>query len=218
MELDKIMTALRNAHAAGDRAAAQRLAQMAQAARQQQAATAPQLRPAPRDAMIPSGDIDMRSTRELTGGSERPLIDTSMIGRPSEMRTEGGLPMDLLRSGASGLARGATELAALPATIGDGLGALYERMGLTPKGSSELEPSIGAGIRNIASQLTSGATEYQPQTTPAEYAQTVGEFVGGGAGGRAGVLGGLLSEGAGQATEGTAIEPYARVEIGRAHV
>jgi hypothetical protein len=208
MEFDKIMTALRNAHAAGDTAAAQRLGQMAMAARQQ-LAPAPQAAPAQLDPMIPSGDTDTRSTLEFTGGREQPLIDTSMIGQ-----TDGGRAMDLVRSGASGLARGATELVALPATIGDGLGALYERLGIIPEGSRELEPSIGTGIRNVASALTSGGTQYQPQTLPGEYAQTVGEFVGGGAGGRAGVLGGLLSEGAGQATEGTAAEPYARVAGG----
>lgn len=214
MELDKIMTALRNAHAAGDTGAAQRLAQMAQAARQQQ--TAPQVAPTRQDPMIPSGDTDTRSTAQLVqqAGGSQPLIDTSMIGQPREMRTDGGRAMDLVRSGASGLARGATELAALPATLGDGLGAIYERFGLIPEGSRQLEPSIGTGIRNVASVLTSGGTEYQPQTLPGEYAQTVGEFVGGGAGGRAGVLGGLLSEGAGQATEGTAAEPYARVAGG----
>jgi hypothetical protein len=208
MEFEKIMTALRNAHAAGDTSAAQRLAQMAQAARQQQPQAAPQ------DAMVPSGDTDTRSTREFAGGGEQPLIDTSMIGQPRDAQAYRGRTMDFLQSGLSGLARGATELAALPATIGDGLGALYERTGLIPQGSRENEPSIGAAIRDVAAQLTSGGIEYEPQTTPAEYAQTIGEFIGGGAGGRAGVLGGLLSEGAGQAAEGTAAEPYARAVFG----
>lgn len=213
MELDQIMTALRNAHAAGDTAAAQRLGQMAMAARQQ-VVPAPQAAPAQPDPMIPSGDTDTRSTLEFTGGREQPLIDTSMIGQPRQMRTDGGRAMDLVRSLPSGLAIGATELAALPATLGDGLGAIYERLGLIPEGSRQLEPSIGTGIRNVASTLTSGATEYDPQTTLGEYAQTIGAFLGGGSGGRAGVLGGLLSEGAGQATEGTAAEPYARVAGG----
>lgn len=61
---------------------------------------------------------------------------------------------------------------------------------------------------------------YQPQTTAGKYAETVGEFAPGLIGGPAGlarraitnvVLPGVSSEAAGQATQGTAAEPYARV-------
>lgn len=81
-------------------------------------------------------------------------------------------------------------------------------------------PLSGQNIRKVASQATDGATEYQPKTTAGKYAGTVGEFLpgaaafGGGSIGnlaRFGVLPGLASEGAGQATEGSALEPYARV-------
>lgn len=177
---------------------------------------APQAAPMTQDPMLPSPDTDERSTQEFlrdTGQAQPPLIDTSMLTQPTQPTGGGGL-MDLARSGLSGLARGATELGALPATIGGGLDALYERTGLIPQGSRENVPSVGGAIRGAASSLTSGGTEYQPQTTGGEYAQTVGEFVGGGAGGRAGVLGGLASEGAGQLTEGKAAEPYARVAGG----
>lgn len=63
---------------------------------------------------------------------------------------------------------------------------------------------------------------YQPKTTAGEYARTAGEFVpaamtpGGGVRGamrgaaKFGVLPGLASEAAGQATEGTELEPFAR--------
>lgn len=78
----------------------------------------------------------------------------------------------------------------------------------------------GARAREGLSALTGGASAYQPQTTAGEYAATVGEFLPGAAafGGispsnlaRFGVAPGLASEGAGQLTEGSAIEPYARV-------
>lgn len=179
----------------------------------QAAAPAPVAPPAAADPMIPSGDMDTRSTQEFLrdSGAEQPLVDTSRIGQPRPMRTDGGTGMDMLRSGASGLARGATELAALPGTIGDGLGSLYEMVGLIPEGSREMEPSIARGLREAASSLTSGGTEYDPQTTAGEYAQTVGEFVGGGSGARLGTIAGIGSEAAGQLTEGTAAEPFARL-------
>lgn len=60
---------------------------------------------------------------------------------------------------------------------------------------------------------------YEPKTTAGEYTRTVGEFIPAAAAGPgrmltkllSGVMGGLGSEAAGQATEGTAAEPYARV-------
>ncbi|ANM09622.1 MULTISPECIES: hypothetical protein [unclassified Rhizobium] len=62
---------------------------------------------------------------------------------------------------------------------------------------------------------------YAPKTTPGKYAQTAGEFVPGvlvGGGGnlltnavKYGVVPGVASEAAGQATEGTKLEPYARL-------
>ncbi|MGO7167165.1 hypothetical protein AB9F47_08845 [Rhizobium leguminosarum] len=61
---------------------------------------------------------------------------------------------------------------------------------------------------------------YAPQTTPGKYAETVGEFVPGAVLGggnlltnvvKYGAVPGLASEAAGQATEGTKLEPYARL-------
>lgn len=89
---------------------------------------------------------------------------------------------------------------------------------------------IGGGSNPLSAQniqagmatLTGGATEYQPQTTAGEYARTVGEFLPGGVAlrgpqtiGQALTYGvaapALTSEAAGQITEGTAFEPFARV-------
>jgi hypothetical protein len=65
---------------------------------------------------------------------------------------------------------------------------------------------------------------YQPQTTPGQFAETIGEFVPGAALapeeglGKAvakyGVAPAVASEAAGQATEGTPLEPYARAAAG----
>lgn len=196
------------------RGAIQRLLANEQAA--QKPITPDQAAPLTQDPMLPSPDTDIRSTEQYRRdvGLDVPLLDAPAALQEQPMRAQGGAGMDLLRSSASGLARGATELAALPATVGGGLDALYERLGIIPEGSRANIPDIGGAIRGAASSLTSGATEYQPQTTGGQYAQTVGEFVGGGAGARAGILGGLASEGAGQLTEGTVAEPYARIGAG----
>ena len=158
---------------------------------------------------------------------------------------------DAFSSFASGVGRGAADLAGLPATIGDlGRGALQwglqQGYGLAtgqapdPYSDSAFErffapsrpevesamigggshPLSGENLRAGLSTLTGGATDYQPQTTAGEYARTVGEFLPGamalGGGGvanalRYGVVPALTSEGAGQLTEDTSLEPYARI-------
>lgn len=136
---------------------------------------------------------------------------------------------DVGKSVGSGLVRGVTSLADLPGQIVSGAGNLAAR-GLEAAGA----PGMAVGMRDAMSQTPfgsgnavgqaadmamPGARSYQPQTTAGEYGQTVGEFLPGaalGPGGmtgnlvRYGVLPGLASEGAGQATEGTKAEPYAR--------
>lgn len=91
--------------------------------------------------------------------------------------------------------------------------ALMEKVGA-------YSPFSGTKAREGVSALTGGASDYKPQTTAGEYAGTVGEFLPGAAafGGlspanlmKFGVATGLASEGAGQLTEGTVGEPYARV-------
>lgn len=98
------------------------------------------------------------------------------------------------------------------------------------RGTNPFAPSgLGTaeqGVRNIPGG--DAAMDYAPETTAGDYAQNVGEFLpgallfgGAGAGqgmGRAamenavryGLIPGVASEAAGQATEGTAAEPYAR--------
>lgn len=78
----------------------------------------------------------------------------------------------------------------------------------------------GSRARQGLSSVTRGATDYEAETTAGKYAGTVGEFLPGAAafGGlspsnllKFGAVPGVASEAAGQATEGTAYEPYARV-------
>ncbi|WP_166015785.1 MULTISPECIES: hypothetical protein [Chelativorans] len=81
-------------------------------------------------------------------------------------------------------------------------------------------PLSGSVFRSGLSALTGGATDYQPQTTAGEYSRTIGEFLPGGAAfgggsllnlGRYALAPAVASETAGQASEDTALEPYARV-------
>jgi hypothetical protein len=132
---------------------------------------------------------------------------------------------DVAKAGAAGVARGVAGLAGLPGTVGDLLdaGVTYagKKAGVIPQDwqAPQSNLSSGAMVANL-SRATGGATDYKGQTTAGQYAGTVGEFLPGAAafGGmspanlaRFGVVPGVASEAAGQATEGTAYEGAARV-------
>lgn len=81
-------------------------------------------------------------------------------------------------------------------------------------------PLSGNMLRSAASAVTGGATDYQPYTTAGKFARTAGEFLPAGAafgGNSLRALGQYVaapavgSEAAGQLTEGTWMEPFARV-------
>jgi hypothetical protein len=105
----------------------------------------------------------------------------------------------------------ANKLGASPETAKT-VGAFARRASLTPfaPSASEIQQTTDAAV----------GKPYEPQTTAGEYARTVGEFapaaaVGPGSLGRRAAVQAILpalgSETAGQATEGTKLEPYARV-------
>ncbi|MCP5099929.1 MAG: hypothetical protein GY943_30620 [Chloroflexi bacterium] len=135
--------------------------------------------------------------------------------------------MDALKSFGSGAARGAMELAGLPGTLQDitntGVNKLFDMVGADPLTQEQIEVQrsglSGASFRDKASNITGGATEYQPKTTAGEYARTIGEFAPGAALGGGTIAGALkyglapavTSETAGQFTKGSQYEPYARV-------
>lgn len=157
------------------------------------------------------------------------LAEMSSLSNP-EM-TWGQTAADVAKAGGAGIARGIAGLAGLPGTLADlGGGAgewLMSKAGLPTR--TEAMQNLGINdtgnvlsadyLQSGLSNLTGGATDYRGQTTPGQYAGTVGEFLPGAAIGglnpgnlaRFGVLPGVASESAGQATEGTSLEPYARV-------
>jgi hypothetical protein len=122
----------------------------------------------------------------------------------------------------AGLARGAAGLAGLPGSLGNlfnqGMTAGGKAIGVIPEDwEAPNNPISGGGMIEGMSNLTGGATDYRGDSRAAKFAGTISEFLPGalafGGGNnliRFGVAPGAASEAAGQMTEGTAIEPYAR--------
>lgn len=155
--------------------------------------------------------------------SQRGLLD--------HMRHGSDAVGDAALSAAAGASRGVTGLLDLPGAMVGGMGNMaargVEATGLAPDGFTQgMRDSFGMMpmgdgdlMRGTAAELSGGATEFRGDTTAGKYAGTVGEFLPGALllGGanpgnvlRYGVLPGMASEAAGQATEGTAYEPWAR--------
>lgn len=138
---------------------------------------------------------------------------------------------DMGKAVGSGIVRGTTALLDAPGALASGVESLatsgLEAAGFPPqytagiKGSLTTMPFGGGDLAASAVDAVAPQVQgYEPQTTAGEYAKTVGEFLPGslmgggnlaGSAIRYGVLPGLASEAAGQATEGTAYEPYARI-------
>ncbi len=129
-----------------------------------------------------------------------------------------GVIPDIAAEGAKGIGRGVAGLLALPSIAQSALDKGFTAITGIP--TPAFEDSLGGIMMGAAETAMPRAA----QTTPGEYAGTIGEFVpgaaiGGGAGlaARAGnlakyaVVPGAASEAAGQLTEGTAVEPYARL-------
>lgn len=138
-----------------------------------------------------------------------------------------GVLADVAKSGGVGLARGGIGILGLPGDLAE-LGArgidratqyVGGKLGVDVAPRKDAAPTYGSG--DITKAVESQAGEfYKPQTRAGRFAETVGEFAPGMIGGPAGlgrraltqvVAPGLASEAAGQATEGTKAEPYARV-------
>ncbi|NBT31270.1 MAG: hypothetical protein EBT13_05040 [Rhodobacteraceae bacterium] len=129
-----------------------------------------------------------------------------------------GVGEDVFRGLVSGAQRGFTGMADL-AKAGlapDGYTAAAE---ITSPDSIGIQRREGGGFGEVTRAAERIIPRYEPQTTAGEYASTVGEFLpgavlsGGGLGGllKYGVVPAIASEAAGQATEGTRYEPYARI-------
>jgi hypothetical protein len=167
----------------------------------------------------PEADIDEYVASEgltpeaLRNGGTQPSMAADVaksagVGLGKGIIGLGGMIGDLSDLGAKGLET-ATNF------VSDKLGVeRYQR----PEAPSALNniPTSASLTKNVESVT---GKFYEPKTTAGKYAETVGEFLPAAAAGPgrmgtkllSGVTGGLGSEAAGQFTEGTAAEPYARV-------
>lgn len=140
---------------------------------------------------------------------------------------------DIVQSAGAGLRRGVESLVGMAGDAnrmqGDFAGWVAGKLGASPE-TQETVNSIARRVSSTAIAPTTADIQsrtnpiigepYEPQTTPGEYARTIGEFApvaaaGPGNLGRRAVVQALLpalgSETAGQVTEGSAVEPYARI-------
>jgi hypothetical protein len=106
--------------------------------------------------------------------------------------------------------RGASSLIGLPGTLDDLVNAGLKKVGLIPE---NVPPSriSGQAIQSALNDITGGYVNYKAPGFLGGATSTGGELLGGGAGGKVSALGGLLSEGLGYATEGSFLEPAARL-------
>jgi hypothetical protein len=152
--------------------------------------------------------------------------------------TYGEKAMDVAKSLGTGVVRGAAGLAGMPADIGRGLANLAIQGGGYLVGADQAKLAQDAARATAimenqrmgaptSEQITRGIESvtgplYTPRTTEGEYARTIGEFIPGAAAGPGGLVRkvamaavpGTLSEAGGQAAEGTAYEPAARIAGG----
>jgi hypothetical protein len=162
------------------------------------------------------------------GPSIRSMLYENVIGSGA-VDTPGERAGELIKGGAAAITRGFADVPALPGSLVNlGIDASNWARGKVGLDPINLEnQAIGGAVvnaiptsqdtRGLLSAVTGGASDYKAPGVAGEYISTAGEFAGG-AGlmtgpstmVRYGLLPGFASEAAGQATEGTAAEPWAR--------
>lgn len=148
---------------------------------------------------------------------------------PAQQQQQPTVTEDILKTIPAGLARGAIATATMPREIIDTVSGWLEKAGMHPDAIKGVRTALSvinpmgdlAPTNNeLKSQVEQNITGelYTPKTTPGKYANTISEFVPGslGPGGpvknfiKFAAIPGLVSEGAGQLTQGTWAEPWAR--------
>ena len=199
---EEYMDAARNADAAGDAASARQLVQAAIALQSQP-------EPAPTE-----GEFRLGTLKENLMGDGK--VDTA-----------GEYVGEAINAAGAGALRGVRGMAELPEMAGRGILRIdqeglrlagYDMGKSIPVLDTATGRALGAGYQGLAS--ASGADpegmQYRGETNVGKYAGTIGEFlpaaVTGGTGAlRTAIAAGVGSEAAGQATEGTFLEPAARI-------
>lgn len=162
------------------------------------------------------------------------MVGENLIGY-GEVDTRGERLGEFIRGGTAATARGLADVPAIPANLAQlGVTLGEKALGMEePSAASRALAALPDTRDMLASVPVIGAeSQYVAPGTAGEYIATAGEFAGGGGGVsrltnmarnkalssgasagdivRYGVVPGVASEGAGQLTEGTALEPYAR--------
>jgi len=161
------------------------------------------------------------AAEELSQAGMALMASQAQPKQQSALSRTGEVAGDIAKSALSGAARGVRNVVQLPAMIGGTIDRGLEKIGLAPEGFAaqqrEMSPLSAQNIGKAASFATGGGTDFRPETRAGRFAQTGADFAtsGGLLGGvqgavRYGLAPGIASEGAGQLTEGTALEPYAR--------
>lgn len=147
-------------------------------------------------------------------------IKDNVVGVDDGVESTGEKAGNVIRAGTAAVARGIADIPALPANLAQ-LGAMgYEKLtgAEEPSAVSRALDRLPDTRDMLASVPVIGPeSQYRMEGTAGDYISTAGEFAGGagvlggpGAMVRYGALPGVASEAAGQATEGTKYEPYAR--------
>lgn len=172
------------------------------------------------DVDAPDAATAASAIKSMSGGAGRFAAPALANTKAEAKWTAGDVASDVAKGAGIGLAQGALGLATLPGNL-EALGRAGINAGAGLLGIKEpVSPDTWLVNYNDAKGAVEEFTGdfYKPKTTAGKYAKSIGEFapmaVGGPAGlaARAGRVAApaIASEAAGQATEGTSLEPWAR--------
>lgn len=177
-------------------------------------------------AAAPAGDFDPAKFAAYKAAAAAPdmgsdVLKSGAVGVGKGLIGLAGLPADAASLLNRGIGAGEGLLNRGVTAAGNYIGG---KLGLDPatvENVTSALPGVGkfgsADLQRRVEQIT--GPFYEPKTTAGQYAQSIGEFAPAVAGGPEGlasriftraVIPGSASEAAGEATEGTALEPYAR--------
>lgn len=169
----------------------------------------------------------MKRAQGASGAApERSMMDAivdNVIGRDDGVESYGEQAGNYIRGATAAVARGLADVPALPANLAQLGVAGYEAVtGQENTAAGRALDSLPDTRDMLASVPIIGPeSQYKAPGKVGEYISTAGEFAGGAGGAtgaktmlRYGAVPGVASEAAGQATEGTKFEPYARAGAG----
>jgi hypothetical protein len=183
-------------------------------------------------------DLSSLSDSDLMGMLQQPSPSPAAAPSPIASMSDADLMKalnppsvgaDVAKSAGIGLVKGTIGLAGMPGDARDlvGRGVLWagDKLGLPHPSDDAIAASSRSNITPTSADIRAPIEArtgqfYDPQTTPGQYMQTAAEFAPAALTGPGGVarklitqaaIPGVASEAAGQATEGTAAEPYARI-------